>query len=392
MASPIPNLSPSSSADTQEGNTLSDLVGKYEALNDPIFHRISPLSVEEKLLSSYQASKATDDKARCFGYILNAEYPSPPTNLAYRLRDLGIKILLRTAQVCIMENNPKEAEKHTQNAIEIARSIPDDIVIARCQFWLGRIEFLRQNFDKAHTHFTMAQNSVMDDDCIEGEEVRLYMDITRHGISEAGRVRRLEDYKRACKAGIRYEPSKNDSISLESRKRKRPIRTWRSILEDPERGIELPIILSEPLRGKISPIYNRLRPRAPKPTVVPLKTKQESEPASDISPGLDSHPVSEGSKVTPSIESVITAKKINKPYQFGTTVESSQMKKFTFGCVHVGVSKRYRPMNIFPRQPGEFVMSKRDWESIEKGARTEIVTMDYLRCEIEGLVLVAEDI
>jgi hypothetical protein len=48
-------------------------------------------------------------------------------------------------------------------------------------------------------------------------------------------------------------------------------------------------------------------------------------------------------------------------------------------------------MKIFPRQPGEIVMSERDWKSIEKRARTDIVTMDYLRREMEGLAMVGEE-
>jgi hypothetical protein len=82
---------------------------------------------------------------------------------------------------------------------------------------------------------------------------------------------------------------------------------------------------------------------------------------------------------------------VSKPYQFGTPVEPSQISKFKFGCVHIGLSKRNRPMEIFPRQPGEIVMSERDWTSIEKRARTEIVTLDYLRREIEGLTMVVEE-
>ncbi|KAJ5295502.1 hypothetical protein PENANT_c001G11678 [Penicillium antarcticum] len=391
MAPPIPYSTPGNPADAQGDNLVSYLVRMYEVLNNPIFRHVSALSVHEDLHFKPRISKATDEKKRCFDYILNTEYPSLPPNLATRLRDLGIKFLLRTAQVCIREHNPDEAEKHTKDAINIAKSIPDEILTSRCQFWLGRVEFLRDNFDKAHTHFTAAQNSVMDDYCIEGEEVRLYMDITRHGISEESRARRLEDYKRACEAGVRYEPSNNDSISLYSRKRKRPIKTWKGILQNPERGIELPVILSEPLCGKISPIYDGLRPQAPKSTVDSLKATQGFDSASDLSPARP-NTVSKSSNPIPSIEFVVNDDKIHEPYRFGIPVEASQIKKFTFGCVHIGVSKRSRPTNIFPRQPGEFVMSNRDWESIEKRARTEIVTMDYLRREMEGLAMVAEDI
>ncbi|KAJ6099063.1 hypothetical protein N7467_000598 [Penicillium canescens] len=380
----------------------------YEILTDPVFQHVSPFSTHEQSRFKPRVSKATDDKAKCFYHILNIDYPALPPNLARRFRDLGIKFLLRTAQVCIREKNPDEAEKHTKDAIEIAKSIPDDILVARCQFWLGRVEFFRENFKQAHAHFAAAQNSVMDDTCIEGEEVRLYMDITRHGISKEGRARRLEDYKRAFDAGVRYEPSSNNSVSLKSRKRKRPIRTWKSILEDPERGIELPVILSEPLRGKISPIYDGLRPQAPKSTDIHSRaepTQRSTENitqctnspsvsafAPTLTPALAPNPVPEKPSPTSSMESVVVNNvEVSKPYQFGTPVEPSQIKKFKFGCVHIGLSKRSRPMKIFPRQPGEIVMSERDWKSIEKRARTDIITMDYLRREMEGLAMVVEE-
>jgi hypothetical protein len=406
----IPNPTPENPADARDKNVASLVVNMYEMLTDPVFQHVSPFSTHEQSRFKPRVSKATDDKAKCFDYILNIEYPALPPNLARRFRDLGIKFLLRTAQVCIREKNPDEAEKHTKDAIEIAKSMPDDILVARCQFWLGRVEFFRENFKKAHAHFAAAQNSVMDDTCIEGEEVRLYMDITRHGINDEARARRLEDYQRAFDAGVRYEPSSNDSVSLKSRKRKRPVRTWKSILEDPERGIELPVIFSEPLRGKIPPIYDGLRPQAPKSTDVhsrveptlgstekttqcpgsPFPSLSASAPA--LTPALAPNPVLEKPSPTPSIESVVVNNmEVSKPYQFGTPVEPSQINKFKFGCVHIGLSKRSRPMEIFPRQPGEIVMSERDWKSIEKRARTEIVTLDYLRREIEGLAIVVKE-
>jgi hypothetical protein len=384
MAHLTTHPTPGYPSDAEDNNVASLLVKMYEMLNDPVFQHVSTFSVHQKSRFKPRASRVTDEKSKCFDYIFNTEYPSLTPNLARRIRDLGIKFLLRTAQVCIREKNPDEAEKHTKDAIEIAKSMPDDVLLARCQFWLGRVEFFRENFDQAYAHFAAAQKSVMDDACIEGEEVRLYMDVTRHGISAEGRARRLEDYKKAFAAGVRYEPSSNDSISLESRKRKRPIKTWKSILQDPERGIELPVILSEPLRGKISPIYDVLRPQAPKLTVVNSKTTLVHDPASTPTA------VSEDSDPT-SAEPAANNVEINKPYQFGTPVEPSQMKKFGFGCVHIGVSKRCRPMKIFPRQPDEIVMSERDWKSIEKRARTDIVTMDYLRREMEGLAMVANE-
>ena len=408
MDSLIHNLPPENPADSRHKKVASLMVNMYEILTDPVFQHVSPFSTHEQSRFKLRASKATDDKAKCFYYILNTDYPALPPNLARRFRHLGIKFLLRTAQVCIREKNPDEAEKHTKDAIEIAKSIPDDILVARCQFWLGRVEFFRENFRQAHAHFAAAQNSVMDDTCIEGEEVRLYMDITRHGISKKGRARRLEDYRRAFHAGVRYEQSSNDSVSLKSRKRKRPIRTWKSILEDPERGIELPVILSEPLRGKISPIYDGLRPQAPKSTDVHSRAEPTQGPtekitqctnspsvsalAPTLTPALAPNPVPEKPNPTSSMESVVVNNvEVSKPYQFGTPVKPSQIKKFKFGCVHIGLSKRSRPMKIFPRQPGEIVMSERDWKSIEKRARTDIVTMDYLRREMEGLAMVVEE-
>ncbi|KAJ5990526.1 hypothetical protein N7499_011074 [Penicillium canescens] len=408
MDSLIPNPTPENPADARHEKVASLMVNMYEILTDPVFQRVSPISTHEQSRFKPRVSKATDDKAKCFYHILNIDYPVVPPNLARRFQDLGIKFLLRTAQVCIREKNPDEAEKHTKDAIEVAKSIPDDILVARCQFWLGRVEFLRENFKQAHAHFAAAQNSVMDDTCIEGEEVRLYMDITRHGISDEGRARRLEDYKRAFDAGVRYDPSSNNSVSLKSRKRKRPIRTWKSILEDPERGIELPVILSEPLRGKISPIYDGLQPQAPKSTDVHSRAELTQGPTEKITqctnspsvsasvpaltPVLAPNPVPKKPSPTSSMETVVVNNvEASRPYQFGTPVEPSQIKKFKFGCVHIGLSKRSRQMKIFPRQPGEIVMSECDWKSIEKRARTDIVTMDYLRREMEGLAMVVEE-
>src|SRR4051812_47302612 len=99
MDSLIPNMTPENPADSRHKKVASLMVNMYEILTDPAFQHVSHFSTQEQSRFKPRVSKATDDKAKCFYHILNIEYPALPPNLARRFRDLGIKFLLRTAQV-----------------------------------------------------------------------------------------------------------------------------------------------------------------------------------------------------------------------------------------------------------------------------------------------------
>lgn len=383
---------------------------------------------------------------------------------------------LLPASAFIANENPSGAEVMVNLARESADKSKNALLVARCEFWMGRVEFLRGNMRKAHEHFVKANPCAMDPkEGVECQDLSFYLDVTRHGISEHTRAARLRTHEEAIAAHAKFDKTANNSVSTED-KRKRPLRTWKGALVK----LQLPLIKQRPLT-KIR------KPRCKVPTLPKVDEKhlqqgidmetnsknevlgkvlaeelgyeswsdsgddtdtdtetedesdddpsggpaddtddttdgntanspgapdetQQPEPSTDTNTAAANFPTSQSAYEMPKpgsardrfrqecfqmgLTSVVNAEPYERPkepFLFGVPHERTKQTEFRLGFFKVGLTKRCRPMTIFPKQHGEITISPEEWKSIEQDARQKIVTYEYLRRERYELVKVAEE-
>ncbi|KAJ5479559.1 hypothetical protein N7530_005068 [Penicillium desertorum] len=174
---------------------------------------------------------------------------SPNNELLYLYYRVEVGTYLLPASNFIGNERPSEAEIMIKFARQSADKSKNPLLVARCEFWMGRVEFLRGNMRKAHEHFVKANLCAMDpSEGVECQDLSFYLDVTRHGISEHTRAARLRAHEDAILAHAKFDRTANNSVSTEV-KRKRPLRTWKGALVKPQ----LPVIKQRPLTKVIKP-------------------------------------------------------------------------------------------------------------------------------------------
>jgi hypothetical protein len=142
-----------------------------------------------------------------------------------------------------------EAELTVKLARDAADRSNDPLLVAKCDFWMGRVELLRENISKSHEHFVKANACAMDpNEGVECQDLSLYLDITRHGISPETRAERLRAHYEAIVRKMKFNRTDNNSVTIEF-KRKRPLRTWKGTLVK----MQLPLIKQRPLTKIMKP-------------------------------------------------------------------------------------------------------------------------------------------
>ncbi|KAJ6184181.1 hypothetical protein N7519_005482 [Penicillium mononematosum] len=168
---------------------------------------------------------------------------SPNHELLYLYYRVEVGTYLLPASNFIGNERPSEAEFMVKIARQSADKSKNPFLVARCEFWMGRVEFLRGNMHKAHEHFVKANLCAMDpSEGVECQDLSFYLDVTRHGISEHTRAARLRAHEDAILAHAKFDKTANNSVSTEV-KRKRPLRTWKGALVK----LQLPVIKQRPL-------------------------------------------------------------------------------------------------------------------------------------------------
>ncbi|OQE32877.1 hypothetical protein PENFLA_c001G08559 [Penicillium flavigenum] len=174
---------------------------------------------------------------------------SPNHELLYLYYRVEVGTYLLPASNFIGNERPSEAEFMVKIARQSADKSKNPFLVARCEFWMGRVEFLRGNMRKAHEHFVKANLCAMDpSEGVECQDLSFYLDVTRHGISEHTRAARLRAHEGAILAHAKFDKTANNSVSTEV-KRKRPLRTWKGALVK----LQLPVIKQRPLTKVIKP-------------------------------------------------------------------------------------------------------------------------------------------
>ncbi|KGO75518.1 hypothetical protein PITC_082250 [Penicillium italicum] len=202
-----------------------------------------PLSSQEEQELILEARALREEKLRILARLVN--------NTAAELTDKEIVHMYYRVEVAsyllpaynfIGNENPSEAEVMITLARESADKSKNPLLVAKCEFWMGRVEFLRGNMRKAHEHFVKANFCAMDPkEGVECQDLSFFLDVTRHGISEHTRAARLRAHHEAIAAHVKFEKTASNSVSTEI-KRKRPLRTWKGALVK----LQLPLIKQRP--------------------------------------------------------------------------------------------------------------------------------------------------
>ncbi|KAJ5978015.1 hypothetical protein N7501_001357 [Penicillium viridicatum] len=438
---------------------------------------LSPSSQEQQELI-LEARALQDEKLKALAEIINGRsIELTDLDIIHMYYRVEVGSYLLPASTFIANENASGAEFMIKLARESANKSENPLLVARCEFWMGRVEFLRGNMRKAHEHFVKANLCTMDPkEGVECQDLSFYLDVTRHGISERTRAARLHAHMEAIAAHAKFDKTANNSVSTED-KRKRPLRTWKGALVK----LRLPLVKQRPLT-KIRKPWCRvpILPKVDKKHLqqgidtetssknevlgkvlaeelgyeswsdsgddtdtdtdtedefddnpsggpvdgtddttdgntanspgAPDKT-QQPEPSTDTTTAPANFLTDQSAYEMPKpgsardrfrqecfqmgLTSVVNAEPYERPkepFVFGVPHEPTKQTQFRLGFFKVGLTKRCRPMTIFPKQDGEITISPKEWESIQHDASQTIVTYDYLRRERYELVKVAEEI
>ncbi|KAL1863491.1 hypothetical protein Plec18170_000327 [Paecilomyces lecythidis] len=98
-----------------------------------------------------------------------------------------ITTTLLHAQACVNASNLDKAEELARQALKLAKTFDYEPLEGRCIYWLGRVEYARENHKRARMFFMEARS------CIgkykEGEDVEVYLSLFRPGLSDLEKKR-----------------------------------------------------------------------------------------------------------------------------------------------------------------------------------------------------------
>ncbi|KAJ5178259.1 uncharacterized protein N7500_000958 [Penicillium coprophilum] len=203
-----------------------------------------PLSSQDEQALIQEARALREEKLKNLASIIkkmSIELTTGDISHVYHRVEVGSYLL--PASNFIGNQNAAEAEVMVKLAMQAADRSRNPLLVAKCEFWMGRVEFLRGNMSKAHQHFVKANPCAMDPrEGVECQDLSFFLDVTRHGISEYTRAARLRAHDEAILSQVKFDKTENNSVSTET-KRKRPLRTWKGALVK----LQLPLIKQRPL-------------------------------------------------------------------------------------------------------------------------------------------------
>lgn len=327
--------------------------------------------------------------------IMLNQTPSIPTNLGNRLGNLRVSLSLMTVINHIADNQFRQARKQAKKALSLAEASKDKLSVARCRFWMGRIEFEKQNMETAHGHFLAARPCVMDNFNPEGETVRFYLEASKRGISEQYLKRILLQHNKALiESAPRERPFKRSYPS--SRKRKREVQPWKVLLrpassdKTERRQKQLLGVTSTKLHTRLNEWIVRDLPDLPFRPNSYSNTSKPDQPLSNYHSLNDDFDPTE-QPIEASREEDTTAEMgAQKPrplegmewlHAASSQPRLEQRGQFTLRCYPIGLASRTRSTEIFSKLPNETLLSAQEWESLKSLMGNRAVTMAYLAKE-----------
>lgn len=328
------------------------------SLEWPVRPRVDPIGIEvQKKVKKFRDNlkEMRIRRNELLQKAVSMRIPSPPPDLFIRLKTIEISTILPTVLNCLATSNFDLGMIAANKALELAQSLEHKMLIARCYYWMGRIEFQRGNIPDAHAYFKYAMPCIEDDGCAEGDFVEFWFNTTRPGIGEGYRNRAVHNHSRRV-------INKHSASKL-------PV-TSRSTLSEKRKYQE--------------PCEYVFRPR-------PGQTSQEQQEST-----------TESSQQNPPLVPWTTPDVHNEPYEtpfylrrrFSVSAETEwppdqshaplpRNCEFTFRCYPKGLSPRYRPTKMFRPHPLEIIHTKKSWEKLRQRAMGKIVTMTWLANEME---------
>lgn len=282
-----------------------------------------------------------------------------PESIARQVKRMQVTLALGTV---IDEMTSKRADCGvrlvTRYALNIARDLDDEILIAQCNFWLGRIELNAGNFKNAFEHFKAARPCIMEDECLEGTYVEIYMGISWCGLRGEYRERMMLDHYREILELPEKEDPADCSGEDKKKKRKRDAQTWDLVVRpSPEQ-------LRPGWVGRLG--SRKLKQLCDKSTIWMVYDTADLPQHRKASSGPQSK------------KADADGMKWLKAPQDHPRLE---WRQFKFRCYYRGLAPRTRPTSIFPIQPWEFVLSDEQLEIYQRWSQRRHVTMSYLAFE-----------
>ncbi|GAD91763.1 hypothetical protein PVAR5_0337 [Paecilomyces variotii No. 5] len=244
----IGSASPSLSSGEEDGNADHSTPGEpwHSGSTDPIsredFHRYQTLVEEQmnrlrlerdefRVLWNYEKARADSglkryretqrileqeskrDYAkweRSLRSTMNEPVWPPPGNvlrsqfLYDNVEDIMMQHCITTtllhAQACVNAKDLDKAEGLAREALKLAKTFDYEPIEGRCIYWLGRVEYARENHKRARMFFMKARS------CIgkykEGEDVELYLSLFRPGLSDLEKKRIILRHAEAMHAQV----------------------------------------------------------------------------------------------------------------------------------------------------------------------------------------------
>ncbi|KAJ5194947.1 uncharacterized protein N7498_008385 [Penicillium cinerascens] len=320
----------------------------------PVKPRVDPVKVEaRRKLTKIQDNlkQIRTRRNEVVQKMTSRRIPSPRSGLIKRLRVFEISVILKTVINSLASSNFDLGMKEAEKALEVAQRLEDKVTLARCYYWMGRIEFKRENIAAAHAYFKNALPCVENDECAEGNFVEFWFNISRSGIGGQYRKRAVSDHNRYVveKFGKPKPPLGSSSTISEKRKYQE--------------------------QGEITLRAGTARDSGRRQAQTDQRHKQNRLVPWRI-PDIDNET---------SDASIHCQRKFSGPAE--TEWPPTQFhpplpwKSFTFQCYPRGLSPRTRPTKIFRPHPWEIIYTAKSWEILHQRATGKLITMTWLANE-----------
>lgn len=103
-----------------------------------------------------------------------------------------VSLALTNAALHLGHGQDIEAEDCALESLELAKKLNNEAASAQSIYWLGRVEYYRGNYIKAHRHFLDARPCIGEDP--EGQDVTLFLSLFQRGITGDDRQRMIRSH------------------------------------------------------------------------------------------------------------------------------------------------------------------------------------------------------
>jgi hypothetical protein len=289
--------------------------------------------------------------------VSSMELPVFPSNIDKRLDDLEISFALGMVMNAMQWKIYTLATQEAKRALDIANRQGNEVNIARCYYWMGRIQLEQDDKPSAYKFFLAARPCAMADQHVEGSSVGWYLNFSHPTLGEEFRRRVSTVRCRTTPKGTLTKVDRNHSGDKQSKKRKQE--AWMSeLVLRPSTSAGPTQLASVTAKGN--------RKHNSRPVVWEAKNTEDALHAN-----------------SPLV--IIQKGEINADGMEWLAVANSgprlPQSKFTFRCYFNGLAPRTRPTKIFPEQPGENILSAEEWQALHQRFQNKRVTLAYLEFE-----------